>query len=207
MRAVAGGALPAVTAVVAKALFGRGLIGGPCLHLRVLRFHALALGALQDAIVDLFARVLLIRLRVHERHLGIFTVLQLLLLHRLTGHFLDVHACEVAHMPLARHDGLDEIGVLPQCQTRSHSVRGSKALLSSQAHLRVLKVEHESPEASLVLLRNAAEFLVHPGLALLTRHADRTNGFMPSSGAQHQGEHAPVPLQRSLSQSRAVMPH
>ena len=75
-------------------------------------------------------------------------------------------------MPLARHDGLDEIGVLPQCQTRSHSVRGSKALPSSQAHLRVLKVEHESPEASLVLLRNAAEFLVHPGLAFLTRHAE-----------------------------------
>ena len=124
MRAVTGGALPAVIAAVAKALLGRRLVSGPCLHLRVLCFHALALGALQDAIVDLLADVLLKRLRVHESHFGIFMVLSPLLLHRLTGHFFDVHACKVAHVLLARDDCLDKLGVLPQVPTSSHhSVR------------------------------------------------------------------------------------
>ena len=108
-------------------------------------------------------------------------------------------------MPLARHDCLDEIGVLPQRQTRSHhSVRGGKTLPSSQAHLRVLKVEHESPEASLVESGNAAEFVIHPGLAFLTRREGRQiHGKLEHT---HQGEHTPVPSQRSLNQNRAAMP-
>jgi len=52
--------LPAVVAAVAEALLGRWLVRRSCLHFDVFRLHTLALGALQDAVLDLLAGIVVV---------------------------------------------------------------------------------------------------------------------------------------------------
>ena len=130
-----------------------GLIGGARLHLEVLSLPRLALGAAEDAVLRHLARVVVVRLLVHQSHLGVLAPLLALLLRLGARHLLHVHRREVVDVDGAHHHREDEVRVLL-----------------------VLQVEHERAEPRLVVLRHrqaaAAELLEHLVLALV-RHPRR----------------------------------
>mmetsp|Transcript_28238 Transcript_28238/g.92594 ORF Transcript_28238/g.92594 Transcript_28238/m.92594 type:complete len:383 (-) Transcript_28238:20-1168(-) len=135
--------LPSIRAVCAQALLGGRLVCRAGLHLDVARLHRLALGALEDAVLDLLACVLVVGLLVHEGHLGVFGPVVPLLLHLGGGHLLDVHLAQRANVQLAQHDGAAKLGVL-----------------------RVLEVEDQRAESRLVVFANASKLGGHRLLAL-----------------------------------------